>query len=360
MKINFIIPNIPGKPTGGYKVMYEYANCFAEKEHDVVLYHVATVEKLKYNIPHWLRMLRTRLFYSDSKPKWFHISDKVKTINIPHIESKYIREADINILTQWAEVLDYSKLGDSKGKRLNLIQGYETWFSDMDDLYNSYKTGAKNVVISSFLADIVEKVTGERPPIVKNSINPIFQQKTPTDQRPYASVAMLYSEHVCKGSSYGIEALKIAKKEVSQLQVEMFGTFNPPSSLPDWIHYHKEPKDLCGLYNSVQIYMSPSVNDGWDLPCTEAMKCGCALLCTDIAGHKEYAREGETAFLAPAEDANKMAERLVELITDADRRNTIIAGGISEAEKYTLSASYSQLENIIGEFLNSPMKDNII
>ncbi|MBO4529776.1 MAG: glycosyltransferase family 4 protein [Paludibacteraceae bacterium] len=360
MKINFIIPNIPGKPTGGYKVMYEYANCFAEKEHDVVLYHVATVEKLKYNIPHWLRMLRTRLFYSDSKPKWFHISDKVKTINIPHIESKYIREADINILTQWAEVLDYSKLGDSKGKRLNLIQGYETWFSDMDDLYNSYKTGAKNVVISSFLADIVEKVTGERPPIVKNSINPIFQQKTPTDQRPYASVAMLYSEHVCKGSSYGIEALKIAKKEVPQLQVEMFGTFNPPSSLPDWIHYHKEPKDLCGLYNSVQIYMSPSVNDGWDLPCTEAMKCGCALLCTDIAGHKEYAREGETAFLAPAEDANKMAERLVELITDADRRNTIIAGGVSEAEKYTLSASYSQLENIIGEFLNSPMKDNII
>lgn len=347
MKINFIIPNIPGKPTGGYKVMYEYANCFAEQEHDVVLYHVATIEKLKYNIPHWLRMLRTRLFYSDSKPKWFHISDKVKTINIPHIESKYIREADINILTQWAEVLDFSKLGASKGKRLNLIQGYETWFSNIEDLYNSYKTGAKNVVISNFLADIVEKVTGERPPIVKNSISPIFQQKTPANQRPYASVAMLYSELGCKGSSYGLEALRIAKKEVPQLQVEMFGTFNPPPSLPDWIHYQKEPKDLCGLYNSVQIYMSPSVNDGWDLPCTEAMKCGCALLCTDIAGHKEYARDGETAFLAPAEDANQLADRLVQLINDTEARNTIIKNGLIEAEKYTLASSYSQLVTII-------------
>lgn len=347
MKINFIIPNIPGKPTGGYKVMYEYANCFAENGHDVVLYHVATIEKLKYNIPHWLRMIRTKLFYSDSRPKWFQISDKVKTINIPRIESQYIRQADFNMLTQWAEVLDFNKLGDSKGKRVNLIQGYETWFGDTDDLHNSYKTGAQNIVISSFLADVVEKVTGERPPIVKNSISPVFLQKTPSDQRPYASVAMLYSEHVYKGASYGIEALHIAKKRVPQLQVEMFGTFNPPSDLPEWIHYHKEPKDLCGLYNSVQIYMSPSVNDGWDLPCTEAMKCGCALLCTDIAGHKEYARDGETAFLAPAEDANQLADRLVQLINDTEARNTIIKNGLIEAEKYTLASSYSQLVTII-------------
>ncbi|MCQ2210618.1 MAG: glycosyltransferase family 4 protein [Paludibacteraceae bacterium] len=343
MKVNFIIPNIPGKPTGGYKVMYEYANCFAEHGHDVVLYHVATIEKLKYNIPHWLRMIRTQLFYSDSKPKWFKISDKVKTINIPHIESQYIRTADINMLTQWAEVLEFAKLGDSKGKRVNLIQGYEIWFGDTDDIHNSYKTGTQNIAISSFLADIVEKVTGERPPIVKNSINGIFQLKTPIDKRIPTSVAMLYSELSCKGSTYGLDALKLARKEVPTLQVEMFGTFNPPQDLPEWIHYHKEPKDLCGLYNSVQIYMSPSVNDGWDLPCTEAMKCGCALLCTDIAGHKEYAREGETALLVPAEDANMLAQRLVELINNDTIRNTIIKGGLAETEKYTLETSYNQL-----------------
>ncbi len=351
MKINFIIPNIPSKPTGGYKVMYEYANCFAENGHDVYLYHIATVEGIKYNIPHWLRMIRTKLFYGDSKPKWFPISDKVKTINIPRIDSQYIRSADINMLTMWAEVLDFAKIGDLKGKRVNLIQGYEVWFGSEEQVHNSYKTGTINIAISNYLADIVERETGERPAIVKNSINPKFKLTKSIEGRQIGTISMLYSEHECKGSKFGIEALKIAQKSVPGLKVEMFGTFDCPDGLPEWIHYQKEPKDLCALYNSVSMHLSPSVNDGWDLPCTESMKCGCALVCTDIAGHKEYAREKETALLAEAEDANGLAQRIIELANNEDLRISLAKTGLQETEKYTIDKSYEQILDILNKQL---------
>ena len=135
--------------------------------------------------------------------------------------------------------------------------------------------------------------------------------------------------------------------EQLQLQVEMFGIFNRPDNLPTWINYTQRPKDLCALYNSVSIHISPSINDGWDLPCTEAMKCGCALVCTDIAGHKEYARDGETALLVQPQDAEALAESIIKMIQDDVLRSRIASNGLQEAEKYTLEIAYQKLITII-------------
>jgi glycosyltransferase involved in cell wall biosynthesis len=347
MRVNFIIPNIPNAPSGGHKIMYEYANEFAAKGHDVHLYHVATIDRIKYNMPHWLRMIRTRLFFPDSKPKWFDFDKRIQTHNIPRISKELIRPADANILTMWAEVLNFQSIGDTLGKRINLIQGYETWMASEDDVHKSYQTGTINIAISEYLADKVEDATGERPHVIKNFISSNFQKKKELADRSSASVSMLYSTITCKGSSWGIKALDIVKKQIPQLQVEMFGIFNRPDNLPAWINYTQRPKDLCALYNSVSIHISPSINDGWDLPCTEAMKCGCALVCTDIAGHKEYARDGETALLVQPQDAEALAESIIKMIQDDELRSRIASNGLQEAEKYTLEIAYQKLITII-------------
>lgn len=329
--------------------MYEYANEFVNHGHDVCLYHVATIEGCKYNIPHWLRMIRTLIVYPDSRPKWYELDQRIKTINIPKIDKQYIRSADFNMLTMWAEVAEFAKIGDSIGKRINLIQAYETWIGDVEKVNDSFKTGAYNIVISGFLADLVERITGSRPPILRNSISKTFCKVINQEKRNAARVAMLYSIHPYKGIEFGLSALKLAKKEVPELYVDLFGIFDAPHNLPEWIIYHKEPKNLCDIYNSASIYLSSSVNDGWDLPCTEAMRCGCAVVCTDIAGHKEYAREGDTAFLAPAEDAQALSNRIVEAIQNNELRFKIAKNGEIEAQKYTMDVAYNQLLQLLAE-----------
>lgn len=347
MKINFIIPNISLKPVGGYKVMYQYANAFAENGHDVYLYHVATIENVSYNIPHWLRWLRTKILYGDSKPSWFRIDDRIKTINIPFIKDCNIRKADFNFITMWAEVLEIAKLGGSIGKCVNFIQGYETWMGEKELIHKSFNTNAFNVVISKYLKSIVSEHTLAEVPVLPNPISECFREIVPMKQRKPASVSMLYSVYKYKGIGYGIEALKLVKERVPELTVEMFGIFKRPDHLPDWVHYHCEPEDLCGLYNSVSIHVSSSVNDGWDLPCTEAMKCGCALVCTDIAGHTEYAKEKDTALLAKAESSECLAQRIEEAIRNDELREYISNRGKKEVEKYTIQNSYKQLMKII-------------
>ncbi len=348
MRVNFIVPNIPKKPVGGYKVMYQYANAFAENGHDVHLYHVATIKGISYNIPHWLRWLRTLIFFKNSKPSWFTLNDNIKTINIPYLTSTAIRKADYNFITMWAEVLEIAELDSSIGPCVNLIQGYETWVGTEEDVHKSFQTKAKNIVISKYLAEIVEKHTNHYPPIIPNPIGNEFIQITPIEERNPYSISMLYSTYECKGSEFGLEALNQAKKEIPELTVELFGIFSPPENLPQWIHYHRNPKDLNKIYNSVSIHVSPSVNDGWDLPCTEAMKCGCVLVCTNIAGHQEYAKDGLTALLAKPQSAESLAQKILEAMKDDSLREKLSYNGQKEVEKYTIYNSYQQLlKNIL-------------
>lgn len=354
MIINFIIPNIPSKPTGGYKIMYEYANQFALGGHDVCVYHVATIKLAPYyRLPHWIRIIRTLVCYPNSKPNWFSLDKRIKTKNVPYLKKKYLRDADVTITTMWATVLELDSL-DLKGIKVNLIQGYETWFGDVTFVHKSFFAKMVHVVISDYLANVFSQITNDRAYLLPNPIEDKFCVKIDPKNRDRTTVAMLYSAHSYKGSDFGVEALIYCKKSLPSLKVKMFGTLDRPDKLPQWIEYVKTPKDVNEIYNGVAVFVSPSINDGWDLPCTEAMKCGCALVCTNIAGHTQYAKDGNTALLAQPYDSKDLADKIIKVIDDDDLRFKLVENGIKEVEKYTMQESYKRFCEIL---LKSQLKN---
>lgn len=347
MRINIILPFPVTKPVGGAKIMYEYANRLAARGHNVMIYHSIERPFKKSSTPTWLK----RLIFSlrgVARPKWFPLDNKIGSVIVSSITAPHIRDADITMNTWWQMTYAINDLPLSKGKKFNLIQDYETWGGHQDKVDASFSLPVQHLAIARHLQDLVESKTGGYKPIhIPNAIDESrFYLENPIDSRKRGTVIMLYSEEPRKGTRFGMEALDLVKKEFPDLRVTLFGVYPPPSGLPDWISYVRKPENLRELYNRSAIFITPSLGEGWALPPAEAMACGCAVVCTRIGGHLDYAIDGQSALLVDKENPADLARKILSLIqNDAYRIQIAENGRRLISTEFSWEKSVSRLED---------------
>ncbi len=78
--------------------------------------------------------------------------------------------------------------------------------------------------------------------------------------------------------------------------------------------------DLAAEYAAADVFVLPSIEDGWGLVTNEAMSAGLPVIVSDHAGSAEIVRDGVTGFVVPARDVDVLAARLEMLLADADLR----------------------------------------
>lgn len=342
-RINFILPALSTKPGGGTKIMYEYANRFASLGYEVTVIHSIKRPFKKAKTPTWLRYVLQRL---RKKQTWFIFSPKVKIILAKEITDRYVPDADIVISTWWQMAYAVAALSDRKGKKFNFIQDYEIWTGQKEKVHESYSLKVQPIVIAKYLARLVNEIGGVNTIHIPNAIDTtIFNIDVPVKERQPASVIMLYSNEARKASHHGIDALIKVKEKFPSLSVTFFSTFDRPETLPAWILFHQQPSNLAALYNNHAIFVSPSLGEGWALPPAEAMACGCAVICTDIGGHRDYATDHETALLVEPSDSTQLAACLIKLIEDNDLRNKIATkASINISIEFSWTSSVNKME----------------
>lgn len=342
------------RPAGGFRVMYEYANRLAQLGYKVHITYPLKTKFMEYRWSYPIRWLLSRI-EGFSADEWFPFRKEITRSYIKEVSDKYIDEADVIITTWWSTAMDVGKLSDSKGKKINLIQGYEDWEGHVDLLHATYDMPrVTNVVVASYLKEIVNKYTNKPVYFISNAIdNRKFKVKDSIEDRNLATVCMVYSTQEIKGSQYGIEALRIVKKKYPQLKVDLFGVCPEPDDLPSWMAYFRNPSDLSDLYNRNAIFITNSLTEGFGLVSVEAMACGCALICTDILGHREYAVDGETALLVPVKDPDKMAERIINLIEDNDYRKELAQRGNAYIQGFSWDRAVVKMNDLIKQVLDT-------
>lgn len=341
MKLNFILPFFTPFPGGGIKIMYEYANRMSLLGYDVMIYNSINTPYFEYPVsrPLFVRKLITLVKYKNHpKPKWFQFNDKVQFKFIDDISDKTIRDADATITTWWSLVASLSKLDDSKGKKINLIQGYEIWEGNENLVHQSYNfEKVSNLVISKFLYNKVkEHNLHSEPLLTTNALDTnIFYTINLITERNPLSVCMVYSDDdIVKGTNYGLAALEKLKEIFPKLEVELFGLTERNERIPSWIKYNYNPRNLCEIYNRNAIFLAPNINEGWGLPPAEAMACGCALACTEIEGHKHHFVMGNAITLIP-KSVDDIVEKMTILLNDNELRISLAEKSIQVIEKYS-------------------------
>jgi glycosyltransferase involved in cell wall biosynthesis len=345
MKLNFVLPFLPSRPVGGAKIMFEYANRLAIKGHDVhILFSVKRPFK-KSRTPIWLRYLLQRW---RKKNSWFVFHPTVKLKLVREVTDKFVPDADATIATWWQMAYALSDLSSTKGKKINLIQDYETWTGQEDKVNESYKLPLIHIVIAQYLAKLVSQISGRAPIHIPNAIDTTkFCVTNPIEKRNAKSIIMMYSEEPRKGTQFGLDALYLIKDKIPDLKVTLFSVYPRPIQIPDWIAFSQKPNNLNQLYNENSIFFSPSIGEGWALPPAEAMCCGCAIVCTDIGGHQDYAVHEETALLVDPKNSESMAQAITRLIEDDTIRHKIARQAVELMKTFTWEESVQKFESVI-------------
>jgi len=333
--------------------MYEYANRLSGLGYSVHITYPLKTRFMKYRLPYWVRLI---LSYVEGfrTNNWFKFNPAISMSYVKSVKDRYLIDADVIVATWWATALDVGALSSSKGKKINLIQGFEDWEGHSDLLYSSYSMpNTVNVVVASYLKKIVEEHTKNRTILIPNAIDSKqFHISCPPERRRPASVCMTYSIQKIKGSEYGLKALHILKQKYPDMKADLFGICPEPHNLPDWITFHRDPDNLCDIYNRNAIFISNSLTEGFGLVSVEAMHCGCALVCTDISGHKEYAFDNETALLVKPQDPEDMAEKVSMLIDDNERRLRIACDGNAFVQHFSWDVAVEKMNDLITELLH--------
>ena len=140
-----------------------------------------------------------------------------------------------------------------------------------------------------------------------------------------------------KGISYLVEAFRRASIPRSELVLvgRPIGSVDPWARIPRVKHVPFMPRSqLPAVYANADVYVLPSLVEGFGLTALEAMASGLPVVLSEHTFGSDVITDGVEGYVVPIRDPESIAERLHLLAADPDRRREMGLAARSRAEQY--------------------------
>ncbi len=344
-KLNIILPGLG--ESGGMDVVKKYKELLSKRGWDVIIYAPIRAYNLhRYSsvIKNWIhkvyctfKTLREKKYKREYKWVW-------------KICNKTIRNADITIATSWTTVFDVNNLEVVKGKKVHFVQDYEVWDNETY-AKKAYLLPLKKIVISTWINEKLEENLGIGPfPIVYNGIDKQVFRQNVSDKIYDANYRFLMLNHKLtkKGVVNGIASYEQIVNKYPNCVLRMFGMCDS-LNIPDYIEYYQNPsqEQLTDLYSQSDIFIFPSIEEGWGLTPLEAMACGCVVVGTKTGFVLDLGIHKENMMISEPGDVDAMTNNVEELISNPSLREVLRQNGFNTACSLDWNASAEKLDAIL-------------
>ncbi len=173
-----------------------------------------------------------------------------------------------------------------------------------------------------------------------------LQAYSPLPEPAGAPVAIMVARLLTdKGVREFVEAARATAGHSSGLRWVLVGAPDPgnPASITErefkiWqeegvVICMGEREDIAELYQNAHMAVLPSYREGLPRSLVEAAACGRAVVTTDVPGCRDAIEPGITGLLVPVRDARALAEAVLQLAVDGERRKAMGAAGRRLAER---------------------------
>ncbi len=341
VNITFIVPC--KDLSGGLKVVANYGNRLMERGHKVrVIYPKRAVSlkvRIKGAIRRWALRERDHLDFFEGE-----------LICVDQIHETVMPDADCIIATAFETALWIKDFSRRCGKKFYFIQGYETWANDKDMVDETFCYPFKKIVISSWLKDLVENVSGDKNiPVVPNGKDFSFSQNDIDGDRPY-DIGLIYSEVAVKRSEVGLSAIERVAAEHPDLKVVCFGSVAPPPGrLPAGSTFFRKPsyRQIRRIYLSTRTWICSSRQEGFCLPALEAISLGCCVVSTDNLGIRDIITDGREGMIVPQDDAAALAGGVNRILNDVILEARLRTQGLKRSNDFSWDRSTTMFETCL-------------
>ncbi len=100
-------------------------------------------------------------------------------------------------------------------------------------------------------------------------------------------------------------------------------------------------EDLPALYSLAEVFVFPSLYEGFGLPPLEAMACGTPVVACRSSSLPEVV--GEAGLMVPLHDSGALADEIDKVLNDRGLRDSLAERGVSQAQKFTWRRAGSKL-----------------
>ncbi len=110
---------------------------------------------------------------------------------------------------------------------------------------------------------------------------------------------------------------------------------------------HVSDEELVRLYNKTDLFVYPSLYEGFGLPLLEAMACGAPVVASNRSSLPEVA--GDAAIVVDPMSETELADAMARVLHDRDLRASLVEKGYARASTY----SWETMTRRIHEFIES-------
>lgn len=355
MRITFLMPGYPWAPSGGPRVVYEYANRLVARGHEVSVVHPRRLDSSPRPGGSLYRRFRAKILaardlIATPKLRWHALDKRVQVLFVPNADACNMPRADAIFATACFTVDPVLRCPEEMGQKFYLVQGYETWMKPKYFVDATWRMPLRKIVIARWLLDTGNDLGVSDVTYIPNAIDHDRYKRTmPLQDRP-RQVAMLFSAVPVKGAKDGISALEIVRRSHPDMKAVFFGAGRRQPWVPDWITYYRNPPQsfiVEQIYNRSSIFLSPSWSEGFPLPPAEAAACGCAIVAAANGGIREYVEHGISGLLSPPKDACALAANLSKLLEDDRLRMRLATAAGAAIRRFSWEHSTDLLESFI-------------
>ncbi len=108
-------------------------------------------------------------------------------------------------------------------------------------------------------------------------------------------------------------------------------------------------EDLPFVYNLADLFVYPSIYEGFGLPVIEAMACGVPVITSDCSALKEIA-QGASLLIDP-KDADDLGKKILLLLENEDLRKELKVKGLSRANAFSWKRTAERLLSLYDDLL---------
>lgn len=91
--------------------------------------------------------------------------------------------------------------------------------------------------------------------------------------------------------------------------------------------------DLPAFYHLAEVFVFPSIYEGFGLPPLESMAAGCPVICSSAGSLSEVCEDA--AFMIDPNDTSEISHAIEKILTDKNLKNNLMQKGLVQAQKFS-------------------------
>lgn len=165
-----------------------------------------------------------------------------------------------------------------------------------------------------------------------------------------------------KGTRYLVEAFTELAHEDPTLELKLVGTLKSTEEVrgdfpPElWgkvrVHPSVSPGEILSYYRMADLFLFPTLSEGFSLALLEAMATGLPVIATDVGAARDLLRDGVNGLLISRRDAKALVGSVKALIGDRARREDLGRRAAETAQRFELEKVLKESINTYCELVN--------